>query len=386
MGQPAGGRRPGINVSTRRRVYDRVAAVEKVTKAELAAAADLSLPTVTKYLAHLEGLGLIEQGAKLASGSQGGRSPITYQCIPDGRVAVGVDVAGDHVNLAVVNLEGDVTHVRELDLAYENSRQYAEMVAGRALKMLADAGIPVERVCGAGVAVPGLVSEEEQRVTYGRVIDNTGMTVEDFARALPFPVRLVHDSDAAGLAEFWTGYDGRNAFYMSISNSIGGSVLINGSIYHGDGEFSGEAGHLIVEPGGRACYCGQRGCLDAYCNANVLRCAGGDLPRFFERLSAGEVEIQQVWDTYCSKLATAIQCVRVLYGCVVVVGGDVGTHIGSALEDVRRKVDALDLLPGSPSDYLVPSRFATKPIATGAGLRAIEDFKEQLGPAPRPGR
>lgn len=375
------GRTPGISKATRRVVYDCIAQLGAATKSDLAAAADMSLPTATKYITHLMELGVIAEGEKLAAGIQGGRSPITFRCVPDGRLAVGVDVTADHVNIVIVNLDGEVTHVREVDLDYDRSEDYVHTITDHVLSLLDEAGVPIERVYGMGVAVPGLVSEEEQRVTYGRVIDNAGMTADHFGDFVPFPVRLVHDSDASGLAEFWTGYEVHNAFYMSISNSIGGSVLIHDSIYRGDGEFAGEVGHLIIEHGGKECYCGQKGCFDAYCNANVLRHAGGGLRKFFARLTAGDDSLRPLWESYCTMLARAIQSVRVLYGCTVIVGGDVGTYIGENIVDVHRKVEALDLLPGDPSSYVKSSRYATKPIATGAGLYVIDDFKDALGPA-----
>lgn len=374
-------RTPGISPALRRSVYDCIAESGPLTKNELATAADISLPTATKYLAHLSQLGLIAEGEKLAAGAQGGRSPVTYHCVPDGWLAVGVNITSDHANAVIVNLDGEMTHVREMDEPFENSERYAKLIADLVLGLLKDARVRAERVHGVGVAMPGLVSEEEQRVTYGRVIDNAGMTADFFARHLPFPVRLVHDSDASGLAEFWTTGDAHNAFYLSISNSIGGAVLINDTIYRGDGEFAGEVGHLILYPGGERCYCGQQGCFDAYCNAKVLRRHAGGLRQFFARLRRGDAAAQAVWEDYCTHLARAVQAVRVLYGCTVIIGGDVGAWIDENLDDVRRKVVELDLLPGKPADYLTRSRCTTKPIAIGAALYIVDSLKDALGPA-----
>ena len=57
---------------------------------------------------------------------------------------------------------------------------------------------------------------------------------------------------------------------------------MNNEIYYGDRMHSGEFGHMTLEINGRQCYCGKKGCVDAYCNAqNLSNLTDGDLGRFF---------------------------------------------------------------------------------------------------------
>lgn len=230
--------------------------------------------------------------------------------------------------------------------------------------------------------MPGLVSEATESVTYGRALLNEGIAVTDFARHLPFRARLVHDSDAAGLAEFWHGREGGNAFYVSLSRSVGGSVLINGEIYRGDGEFAGEIGHVRIHTDGDLCYCGKRGCVDAYCNARVLArsASDGTLEGFFQELSEGRDEIAEVWDRYTSNLARAVNNVRVLFGCPVILGGDVGAHVGPHLAEIHTKVDDLSFLESPSESFLEACSYRDNPVATGAALYLIDEFREELGP------
>ncbi|WIY83355.1 ROK family protein [Propionimicrobium sp. PCR01-08-3] len=371
-----------IRKRTRRATYDFIRERGMATKNDIAVALGLSLPTVSKYLTHFMDEGLLEQRAKLSSGANGGRNPIGYACVADGRLAVGVDVTQDRVICLLVNLEREVLAQRETRREFEMTDDYYAFIGAEVEALLADSAVDRGKLLGVGVAVPGLISEATAQVTYGRVIDNQGLTAEDFGRHLGVHTLLVHDSDAAGLAEFWPDHGVDNAFYISLSKSVGGSVLINGRIFRGDGEFAGEIGHLRIHPGGKRCYCGQKGCMDAYCNAKVLASkAGGSLETFFARLGTGDQTTMQEWDDYTSDLAQAIHNIRVLFGCTIILGGDVGAHIGDHLAPLRQKVDQLSFLASHSENFLMPCSYATQPVATGAALYLVAEFRDELGPA-----
>ena len=110
------------------------------------------------------------------------------------------------------------------------------------------------------------------------------MTRADIAKYIPYHNRLFHDSAAAGYAEVWDRNDLDDAFYLSLSNSVGGAVIVANKIFEGERRKSGEIGHMTIIPkAGDRCYCGQRGCFDTVCRANVLaEYADGDLEKFFE--------------------------------------------------------------------------------------------------------
>lgn len=376
----------GIRKPTRRAIYDFIREQGMATKNELAAALDLSLPTVTKYLTHFIDDGIIEQGPKMSSGSQGGRSPIAYTCLPNGRYAVGVDITRDLVTCLVVNLEREVVAERQQQRAFELTDDYFAAVAADVEAIIAESQVDRNRVLGVGIAVPGLISEVAGTVTYGRVLFNEGLSAADFGRHLNLPVRLVHDSDAAGLAEFWTDSGQVNAFYVSLSRSVGGSVLIRDEIYRGDGEFAGEIGHLLLHEGGGRCYCGQDGCVDVYCNARVLTSLSqGSIDGFFALLDAGEPKAVATWERYTHDLARVIHNLRVLFGCTIILGGDVGARIRGHMDGLCAEVDRLSFLASAARTFVVPCDYTRHPVATGAALYFVGDFRQSLGPSmPRP--
>ena len=62
----------------------------------------------------------------------------------------------------------------------------------------------------------------------------------------------------------------KNLVALTLGTGVGGGVVINGELYHGSQNTAGELGHTVVEPNGRVCGCGNRGCLEAYAGAKNI--------------------------------------------------------------------------------------------------------------------
>ena len=91
------------------------------------------------------------------------------------------------------------------------------------------------------------------------------------AEAVGRPAVLENDANAAALAEYWVGAGKdpatRHLIMFTLGTGVGSGLIVDGRIVHGGFGYAGEAGHVIVEPNGRLCGCGQRGCLEAYASA-----------------------------------------------------------------------------------------------------------------------
>ncbi|WP_168582338.1 ROK family transcriptional regulator [Gephyromycinifex aptenodytis] len=369
----------GTRSETRRVVYSFIHEQGMATKQDIASALSLSLPTVSKYLSHFLACGFIEKKAKLASGEHGGRSPVAYACIPHARYAIGLDINAARVSAVVITLDQEVVHRRRTVRRFERTPEYLRFLGAEVEELVRESGVDRCAILGVGIAIPGLVSARTGEVFYGKVIDVLGMSAADFGAHLEFPCHLAHDSDAAGLAEFWGRGANSNAFYISLGNSVGGSVLLGGEIYSGDG-VAGEVGHLLVVPGGKRCYCGQRGCLDPYCNATVLSAmADGSVDNFFLLLDSGDAKAEAVWEKYTDILAGALHDIRTIFGCRIILGGDVGVHLAGRLAPLEAKVDALSFREDPAADYLQACRHRTESIATGAALHFVDQFRHDPG-------
>ena len=95
--------------------------------------------------------------------------------------------------------------------------------------------------------------------------------------AIGMPVTVDNDAKALALGEGWKGAGrGRKNFMaMVVSTGVGGGIVLDGKLLHGDQGNAGHVGHVVVEPGGRLCACGARGCLEAEVSGRSIEAITG---------------------------------------------------------------------------------------------------------------
>jgi len=100
---------------------------------------------------------------------------------------------------------------------------------------------------------------------------------------------------------------------FTLGSGVGYGCVIDGKIYHGNWDV--EAGHLILDPQGPLCGCGQRGCLEAYISAKAIKQRFGQEP--------AQLENEKAWDWIASKIAQGIQIITTIVkpDLFVLVGG-----------------------------------------------------------------
>ena len=97
------------------------------------------------------------------------------------------------------------------------------------------------------------------------------------AEATGLPVFVDNDAKAVALAEGWVGAAaGVNAYIgMVVSTGIGGGIVLDGRLLDGRAGNAGHIGHVVVEPGGRVCFCGGRGCLEGETSGRAIEAVTG---------------------------------------------------------------------------------------------------------------
>jgi len=362
----------GIKKQNRTDIYQLLRTEGAHSRQEILQKLLLSLPTVTQNLEQLVEEGLVSEAGFI--GNTGGRRARTYDIIKNARTAIGLDITKNHVTAVAIDLTGSVVANIRLKRKFEQTDNYYRDLGAIVETLIKDALLAEESILGVGIGVPGLVTNDNQTVFYGEILNFTGATCAQFAQYIPYPSSLHNDANAAGFAEIWARREIDNAFYIMLSNNIGGSMVINSQIYTGENLRGGEVGHITIEPEGRPCYCGQRGCVDAYCAATVLSSlTGGNLANFFALLAAGDNTAAKQWDEYLDWVALTVRNVQVLFDCTIILGGYVGEYITQYLEDLRQRAAKLNSF-ARDADYLQICRYQTHAIAAGSALNYISEF------------
>lgn len=360
----------------RNRIFHKIREAGSISRPALARELELSMPTVTQNLAELVDQGYICDSGMV--GHTGGRRAKVYSVVANRKAALGVDLTWNRISVTAVDLNGTIVLQSEKSILFSKSEEYFQMLGSQVTDAVNQLGIKDEDVLGVGIALPALITEDYGRIFYGKILDITDMTVQTFGQYIPYPCRLYNDADAAGYAEISHSRELSNAFYIGLNKNIGGAVLIDHNVYKGQSPRSGEVGHLTIIPDGEPCYCGQKGCLECYCNADVLASpCGGKLDAFFEQLEKGVADCARIWESYLSHLAIAVNNVRMLFDCDIILGGYVGGYMEPYLPQLKQLV--LQRNPfDKTADFLRVCKVKREALALGSALPYIHEFWKEI--------
>lgn len=176
-----------------------------------------------------------------------------------------VDIGGSHVSGALIEGRRYVPLLDWRRPPHSEAPDLAEFVGE--LLSRARPAVPV----GVGIAVAGVVDPTHRRIVAS---ENLGAVPSDLARQLErgtgIPVRIETDVFCFGRALAEDSPRGTQLL-VAVGTGIGHCLIIDGIVLQGRGRQANRLGHMTVQPGGRECYCGRRGCLCQYSAGEALR-------------------------------------------------------------------------------------------------------------------
>jgi glucokinase len=295
------------------------------------------------------------------------------------RSAVGVDVGATKAVAALVAPDATV-------LAREIVETPAADVAAVLAAMLEVARVVVDPSAVAiGVGAAGLVELRTGRVRYAPNIAWRDVDLRAALAPLGLPTVVDNDCTTATVGELLAGA-GRSApdlLYVGVGTGIGGGIVSGGRVLRGAHGFAAEIGHIIVQPGGAACGCGNRGCWETVASGSTItrlgrERMGADIDGYEVVAAAkeGDAAAVGILDEVGTRLGEGIAgLVNVLDPEIVIVGGGAAAGAGDLLlGPARRSFEAAVEGAGyRPTVPIVPAELGADSAAIGAALWALEE-------------
>jgi N-acetylglucosamine repressor len=240
-----------------------------VSRAEVARLTGLTRTTVSDVVGNLITDGMAEEVGR--GPSSGGKAPILVSVIDDARHVIGLDLGDSTFVGAIVNLRGEVRRSVELPVEGRDGDD-ALAVVYRLVDELKDAGEGT--LIGIGVGTPGVIDTRTGTIRWAVNLDWQDLPLGKLlADRYGVPVNVANDSQAAALAEYTFGGDASrrpNLVAIKVGRGIGAGIVLNGTLFQGDGFGAGEIGHIVVEDDGAECHCGRFGCLETVASAPAI--------------------------------------------------------------------------------------------------------------------
>ncbi len=188
------------------------------------------------------------------------------------KLAIGIDMGGTNIRLALISSDGSaINSARYKTSAQEGKDAVISRLSSSTAEMIAE-GRKHGMVIGIGIGAPGLIENGVVRCSPNLPGWNEVPLQRLLEDALALPVVLENDANAVAYGEncFGAGRGLKSLICITLGTGVGGGLILDGKIWRGAFGMAGEVGHMVIEPDGNKCSCGNRGCLETYASATGI--------------------------------------------------------------------------------------------------------------------
>ena len=256
-------------------IFRAISANVAISRTQLAELTGLSGQSVGRVARTLLGSGLVEE-TEIARPKGPGASPVGLRVQPGGAFSLGFGLERDYLSGVALDLGGNIRwqmsrHLAEGETA-ENTLLLLEQDV-RSLLRTPEWSARRDRLCGVGLAAPGPLD-----VTRGTIVGPPNFpswehvdVAKELGEAFDLPVLIDNAATAAAIGIAWRLPHGHGPYlYCYWGIGIGGGLVLGDDVYRGSTGNAIEIGHVVVNPGGRPCECGNVGCLETEASVRAL--------------------------------------------------------------------------------------------------------------------
>ncbi len=217
-----------------------------ISRNAIAQQLNVSLPTVMRIVDDLVEADLVRpQGAKEWTG---GRRRSLLEFNADGHVVVGIDLGGTKMFGAIANLGGTILDEVDINQHGTSGEESLHLLIKLIDSLLASDKIGGRKVRGIGIGAPGITHHKEGIVKWAYTLGWKDFPLKArLAEHYAMPIAVDNDVNLAALGELWFGAGTRvqNMILIALGTGIGAGTIIDGALYRGSREASGEIGHML---------------------------------------------------------------------------------------------------------------------------------------------
>jgi N-acetylglucosamine repressor len=271
--RPNSGNQSYLKHKNRSTILNLLRSYGSLSRSELARISGLNKKTITNIINHFLDMQVVVSSGLIKSdeGRKKEHVKINSSCF----CSIGIEIAASHISIILLNLAGNILLEKTYSFRFGlKSSTILEKMLSLTEQVFAEAPIDRKKVLGIGVSAPGLFNKERDiwNLAFTTAEWNGLPLVEILRRNFHTDVYLQDSSRAMAFAELWygAGKEQDNFVLVDIGQHIGMGIVIDRKLYEGSNLKSGEIGHLIVDPDGRACTCGNRGCLESVASGTAI--------------------------------------------------------------------------------------------------------------------
>lgn len=293
---------------------------------------------------------------------------------------IGIDLGGTKILTALADSKGRILSSVKLDTqaSFGPKRVINNMI--RSINLVcAKAKVPLSRVSKIGIGAPGPILGEAIIVSPPNLPRWLSVNIKSqLQKALNKTVIVTNDANAAALGEYRFGAAKgfKNLIYITISTGIGGGIMINGQIYRGALGTAGEIGHMVIDPKGPKCGCGNYGCLEALASGPAIARMARKKSALDAEIAArhGDKRAKKAINTAAKYIGIGIGNINnILNPDIFVIGGGVSNMGKLLLDPIKLWARKNSMEASRKSLIIVPSKLKSEAGVMGAIALCLRD-------------
>lgn len=297
-------------------------------------------------------------------------------------VILAIDVGATEFSAGLVTARGELIDRSFADIETDVGPQsHFAALASAVLAQREQAEQHGVRIRAIGVGSPGEIGRNGVTVSPAHISAWRSFPLAQHLHELTeLPVYGDLDAKALALAEGWLGAarGARSFATLVVSSSVSGGLMIDGELLEGRSGNAGHVGHVIVEPGGRRCRCGARGCLEAEASGTAIEAITG------RRLDEPSWDIMRRTGRLVGR-AAGMTC-SALDLDLVVVGGTVPESFAATFFNAaQEEIDAVARVGHGAAARITPTKLGDRGPLVGAGAVGWRGLRRALRARQRAG-
>ncbi|WP_315074372.1 ROK family transcriptional regulator [uncultured Clostridium sp.] len=372
-----------IKESNRKKIISLLLEKNEIAKLDISRILDISITTVSTNINELKSEGIVEDVRSLES--TGGRKAIAIKLNENCRYSIGVALTPSHIKVTLVNLKKRI--IESLRIRHKNNgiENMLSIIKENLELIMEKYDLNSENLLGVGFSLPGTVDFNEGIIKYSYLLEAKDFNLKEKFEYLNVPIYVDNEANLSAYYEFLNRKDMlENLLYISITDGLGLGIVINGKIYRGENNSSGEFGHIKVAIDGKKCKCGAKGCLEAYTSMNALIDSYNemsledisDIDEFEELYMKNDLATKKALDKYLKILGIGISnLIMLLDPNSIIIGGDINNLLTDKI-DILKKVVYKDNLFTDENSCSISVASFKESYLLGAAMLPIEEFLE----------
>jgi len=365
--------------------------VKTASRTQIAQQLNISKPTVMRIIDPLLEAGFVCSTGKKESGK--GRYRELLSLNTDGNLVIGIDIGGSHISGAITNIGGDIVHKIRIDVEWRTPDENFDLLVNFIHRVIDFPRNQKSNLLGLAIGVPGIVEKQS-----GKVKLAPSLEWQDFPllnrlnNIFDLQISVENDVNLAVLGEHWFGggVGTENLIMIAIGTGIGAGIILDGKLYRGFQESSGEIGYIIpgihfldnqypgfgalesIASGKGIAHRGMQRLLGLNLDTQIDKI---DAAFVFQAARDNEEWAVQIISESIDYLSLAIANVSVCFDPeLIILGGGVSKACDLLIEPIKDRIKGV--IPWVP--HIECSNLKEKAVLLGAVVRVFQNFADYV--------